>query len=193
MKTIIGLLVLTAVSAAAAFGTWKTHTARVPPSASRRCTAAGWTHRQLHGHAAAARGGGHRRPGAGPHHLHRQGPEHPVRHRGLGFGGGGPVLDKDGKLVKLGTILLTWPRSTPACTRRRRSSSARGRRGVGPGGPLVKSTPPLNRHPDWGRAERLFKTGGVAKAEYDQYKAAFGVATANLGSEQGQRRLARPT
>lgn len=33
---------------------------------------------------------------------------------------------------------------------------------------------------DWGRAQKLYPTGGVAKAEYDQYQATFEVAKANV-------------
>jgi len=45
---------------------------------------------------------------------------------------------------------------------------------------LVKTATLYQATRDWGRAEKLFETGGVAQAEYDQYKATFEMAKANL-------------
>jgi RND family efflux transporter MFP subunit len=44
---------------------------------------------------------------------------------------------------------------------------------------------------DWGRAEKLFPTGGVAQAEYDQHKAAFDSARANLDVSKASLEAAR--
>jgi HlyD family secretion protein len=41
---------------------------------------------------------------------------------------------------------------------------------------------------DWGRAQKLYPTGGVAKAEYDQYQATFEVARANVSLSEANVR-----
>ncbi len=41
---------------------------------------------------------------------------------------------------------------------------------------------------DWTRAQTLYKTGGIAQAEYDQFHATFDIATANVGVSQANIR-----
>ena len=89
----------------------------------------------------------------------------------------GRSLDTDGKIVKLGTVLA---QIDPALYEAQRNSAAWRRVKAAQADVLVKTATLYQATRDWGRAEKLFGTGGVAQAEYDQYKAAFEAAKANL-------------
>ncbi len=95
----------------------------------------------------------------------------------------GPVLDKDGKVVKPGTVLA---QIDPAIYEAQRNSaraavkSANAALKSAQADVMVKTATLYQATQDWGRAQKLLPTGGVAQAEYDQYKATFQAATANL-------------
>jgi HlyD family secretion protein len=95
----------------------------------------------------------------------------------------GPVLDKDGKIVKLGTVLA---QIDPAIYEAQRNSalatlnSAKATLKSSQADVLVKTSILSQATADWGRAQKLFPTAGIAQAEYDQFKQAFETATANL-------------
>lgn len=88
----------------------------------------------------------------------------------------GPTLDKDGKVVKLGTVLAQIDPSIYEAQRNSAQASlAAARADV-----LVKTANMNLTSRDWGRAQKLFGTGGIAQAEYDQSRAAFEAAQSNL-------------
>jgi HlyD family secretion protein len=97
----------------------------------------------------------------------------------------GPVLDKDGKVVKLGTLLAqidpsiyeAQRNSAQAAVKSAQASLKSAKADV-----LVKTATLSQATNDWGRAQKLFSvgSGGIAQAEYDQYKSVFEAATANL-------------
>jgi HlyD family secretion protein len=88
----------------------------------------------------------------------------------------GPVLDKDGKVVKPGTVLAQIdPALYEAQLNSAQASVKAAKADV-----LVKAANLDLMTRDWGRAQSLFGTGGVAQAEYDQAKANFEAAKSNL-------------
>jgi HlyD family secretion protein len=88
----------------------------------------------------------------------------------------GPVLDKDGNVVKSGTVLAqiddelykAQVKSTEAAVKAAQAD-------------LDLKTAQLGQATaDWSRAQRLYPTGGIAQAEYDLYQANYKAALANL-------------
>jgi HlyD family secretion protein len=99
----------------------------------------------------------------------------------------GPVLDKTGKVIKPGTELA---KIDPSIYEAQRNSaeaalkSAQATLESANADVLVKTATLSQATADWGRAQKLYPTGGIAQAEYDQYKATFNAATANLAVSQ---------
>ncbi|HEX4590125.1 MAG TPA: HlyD family efflux transporter periplasmic adaptor subunit [Gemmataceae bacterium] len=102
----------------------------------------------------------------------------------------GPVLDKDGNVVKPGTVLA---QIDPSIYEGQRNSaqaavkSAEAALKSAKADVLVKTATLAQATNDWGRAQKLYTggsgglaNGGIAQAEYDQFKAQFDSATANL-------------
>jgi HlyD family secretion protein len=97
----------------------------------------------------------------------------------------GPEVDKDGNVVKPGTVLA---QIDPAIYEAQRNSaqaslkSAQANLLSAKADVLVKTATLAQATNDWGRAQKLFNggNGGIAQAEYDQFKAQFETATANL-------------
>jgi HlyD family secretion protein len=88
----------------------------------------------------------------------------------------GPVLDKDGKLVKPGTVLAQIDPTLYEAARNTAQASLKAARAD----VLVKAATLNQATRDWGRAEKLLPSGGISQADYDQYKATFESAKANL-------------
>jgi HlyD family secretion protein len=88
----------------------------------------------------------------------------------------GPALDSNGKVIKLGTVLAQIDPSLYEAQRNSALASVK----AAQADVLVKTANLYQATRDWGRAQKLFGTGGVAQAEFDQYKATFEAATANL-------------
>ncbi len=96
-----------------------------------------------------------------------------------------PVLGTDGKVVKPGTLLA---QIDPSIYEAQRNSAAAALKSAqatlmsAQADVMVKTATLAQATSDWGRAQKLFTTGtgGIAQAEYDQFKAAFESATANL-------------
>jgi HlyD family secretion protein len=101
----------------------------------------------------------------------------------------GPVFDKDGKIVKLGTVLAQIDPSLYEAQRNSAQASLKAARAD----VLVKTATLFQATRDWGRAKELHKTGGVAQAEHDQYKAVYEGATANLELSNANVALAEAT
>ena len=107
----------------------------------------------------------------------------------------GPVKDKDGKIIKLGTLLAQIDPSLYAAQRRRQQGCS--------WGPLLPpSSPPRRTWPSrpqpriwlawtFGRATTLIDTNGIAKAEYDQFNANNKSAMANLKVSKANLESAR--
>jgi HlyD family secretion protein len=101
----------------------------------------------------------------------------------------GPVLDKDGNVVTPGTLLA---QIDPAIYEAQRNSaqatmkSAQANLKSANADVLVKTATLAQATSDWGRAQKLYGAGngGIAQAEYDQYKSVFQAATANLEVSQ---------
>jgi HlyD family secretion protein len=103
----------------------------------------------------------------------------------------GPVLDTQGKVIKKGTVLAQIdPALYEAAVQSAEASVKSAEAAVHSADAAVQSAKADLRQKqatlvqatlDWGRAKKLYPTGGVAKAEYDQYEATYGVATANVG------------
>ena len=103
----------------------------------------------------------------------------------------GPVLDRDGNVAKPGTVLAqidpsiyeAQRNSAQAAVKSAEAALKSARADV-----LVKTATLAQATNDWGRAQKLyaagngggFANGGIAQAEYDQFKAQFDSATANL-------------
>jgi HlyD family secretion protein len=95
----------------------------------------------------------------------------------------GPVLDKDRKVLKPGTVLAQIDPSLYEAQRnsaRATLSAAQAALKAAQADVLVKTATLSQATADWGRAQKLFPTGGIAQAEYDQFKSVFQSATANL-------------
>jgi len=94
----------------------------------------------------------------------------------------GPVLEKDGNVVKLGTLLA---QIDPAIYQAQVNSALATVKSAQ--ADLQLKTAQLSQATaDWQRAQSLYTTGGIAQAEYDQFKATFGVATANIEVSKAQ-------
>jgi HlyD family secretion protein len=88
----------------------------------------------------------------------------------------GPELDADGKVVKRGTLLA---QIDPSLYRAQRDSSSASLKAAEANvGVLAAALDQATRN--FGRAERLIGTSGIAQAEYDQFKATYNGAVANL-------------
>jgi HlyD family secretion protein len=104
----------------------------------------------------------------------------------------GPELDKDGKVVKSGTLLAQIdPQLYEAQVASAEAQVASAQASVkateasveAAQADLLQKTATLTQATkDWTRAGNLIKTGGVSQAEYDQFNAVHDVATANLKS-----------
>jgi HlyD family secretion protein len=99
----------------------------------------------------------------------------------------GPVLDKDGKIEKSGTVLAQIDPDLYDAQAKAAAASVKAAEAD-----LMQKTAMLNQTTaDWGRAQALFATGGVAQAEYDQCKANYGVALANVDSSKANIGVAK--
>jgi HlyD family secretion protein len=88
----------------------------------------------------------------------------------------GPVLDSSGKVIKPGTVLAQIDDAlyrAPVNSLEAQVKSAQADL-------LLKKATLYQANADWNRAQKLFTTGGIAQAEYDQYEATFKVAQANV-------------
>jgi HlyD family secretion protein len=113
----------------------------------------------------------------------------------------GPELDKDGNVVKPGTLLAQIDPalyeaavlSAEAAVEGARASvkSAEAAIDVAKADSKQKTATLTQAGLDWERAQKLIKTDGIAKAEYDQFNAAHGVAQANLKSSQANIEVAQ--
>jgi HlyD family secretion protein len=99
----------------------------------------------------------------------------------------GPVLDKDGTMVKLGTVLAQIDPSLYEAQRNSAKAALKAAEAAlkaAQADVLAKTATLSQATSDWGRAQKLFPTKGIAQAEYDQYKNTFNAATANLAVSQ---------
>jgi HlyD family secretion protein len=88
----------------------------------------------------------------------------------------GPELDADGKVIKRGTLLA---QIDPSLYRAQRDSAAASLKAAEANvGVMAAALDQATRN--FGRAERLIGTSGIAQAEYDQFKATYNGAAANL-------------
>lgn len=88
----------------------------------------------------------------------------------------GPIIDSDGKLVKKGTVLA---QIDPALYSAQVNSATAAVKAA-EADFLQKSATLRQATADWTRAQKLYTTGGVSQAEYDQLKAVHEVAQANV-------------
>jgi HlyD family secretion protein len=88
----------------------------------------------------------------------------------------GPVLDDKGNVTKLGTVLAQIDDSLY----RAQVNTAEAQVKSAKADLLQKSAQLHQATADWNRAQKLFPQGGIAQAEYDQFKATFEVAQANV-------------
>jgi HlyD family secretion protein len=94
----------------------------------------------------------------------------------------GPIKDKDGKIIKKGTLLATID---PALYAAQVGSSMANVASAQ--ADLQLKTATLNQATaDWGRAQKLYQSKGILQAEYDQFKAAYEVAQANVAVSTAQ-------
>jgi HlyD family secretion protein len=103
----------------------------------------------------------------------------------------GPVLDTQGKVITKGTVLAQIdPALYEAGVQSADAAVKSAEAAVHSAEAAVQSAKADLRQKqatlgqatlDWGRAQKLYPTGGVAKAEYDQYQATYEVAKANVG------------
>ena len=88
----------------------------------------------------------------------------------------GPVLDAEEKVVKRGTLLA---QIDPSLYRAQRDSAAASLKAAEANvGVMAAALDQATRN--FGRAERLIGTSGIAQAEYDQFRATYNGAVANL-------------
>jgi HlyD family secretion protein len=95
----------------------------------------------------------------------------------------GPEFDKDGKEVKPGTLLAQIDDSLYLAQRNSAQAALQAARAAVEAAEAdvkVKTASLSQSTADWGRAQKLFPEGGIAQAEYDQFKASFEATTANL-------------
>jgi HlyD family secretion protein len=88
----------------------------------------------------------------------------------------GPVLSSDGKVIKQGSVLAQIDPSIYEAQRNSAQASLKSAQAD----VLVKTANFDIATRDWGRAEKLHPTGGIAQAEYDQFRAVYNAAKANL-------------
>ena len=88
----------------------------------------------------------------------------------------GPTLDKDGKILKLGTVLAQIDPAIYAA----QVASADASLKAAKADKLQKIATLKQTNADFERAKKLLKNGGILQAEYDQFEANFEVAKANL-------------
>jgi HlyD family secretion protein len=98
----------------------------------------------------------------------------------------GPVKDDKGNVLKKGTVLA---QIDPALYKAQ-EASARAAVASARADLLQKRATLGQATEDWKRARRLYPTGGIAKAEYDQFKAAFEVAKASVEVSKAQIQVA---
>jgi HlyD family secretion protein len=96
-----------------------------------------------------------------------------------------PVQDKDGKIIKPGTVLAQIDPSIYEAQRNSARASVKSAQAAlksAQADVLVKTAALFQSTNEWARAQKLFTagTGGIAQAEYDQFKAQFDSTTANL-------------
>src|SRR5262249_21613987 len=87
----------------------------------------------------------------------------------------GPVIDKDGNVVKPGTVLAQIDDELYKAQVRSAEASVKSALAD----VELKSAQLGQATADWNRAQRLYPSGGVAQAEYDLYQSNFKSATAN--------------
>jgi HlyD family secretion protein len=88
----------------------------------------------------------------------------------------GPVIGSDGKIIKQGTVLAQIDPTIYEAQKNSALASLQAARAD-----VMVKTATLNLATrDWGRAEKLYPTNGIAQAEHDQYKSAYEAAKANL-------------
>ncbi len=88
----------------------------------------------------------------------------------------GPVVDENGNVIEKGTVLAQIDPALYDATLKSATASVKATKAD-----LLQKTATLHQATaDWNRAQKLIETGGVAQAEYDNYKAAFEVAQANV-------------
>ena len=95
----------------------------------------------------------------------------------------GPVLDKEGKIIKLGTVLAQIDPTLYEAQRNVAKASvlsAKASLMSAEADVLVKSATFLQASRDWTRAEALIKPGAISQEESDRFKTAFELAKANL-------------
>jgi len=88
----------------------------------------------------------------------------------------GPVLDQSGIVIKKGTVLA----QIDDALYRAQVNSVEAQVKSAQADLLQKTAQLAQATADWNRAQKLFPTGGIAQAEYDQFKATFEVAQANV-------------
>jgi HlyD family secretion protein len=94
----------------------------------------------------------------------------------------GPVVDTDGNVVKPGTILAQIDDDLYKAQLRAALATVKSTQAD-----LLQKTAVLGlATEDWERAKRLKPTGGIAKAEYDQFKSNYEVAQANIEVSKAQ-------
>jgi HlyD family secretion protein len=101
----------------------------------------------------------------------------------------GPQLDSNGKVLKRGTVLAQIDPSLYEAQR----NSARASLRAAEADVMVKAATLDQATRNFGRAEKLFGTSGIAQAEYDQYKATFEASKANLELSKANVGLAEAT
>ena len=94
----------------------------------------------------------------------------------------GPLLGSTGQVVKPGTLLAQIDPALYEAQKRSAEAAV-----AAAEADLKQKQAQLGQATaDWGRAQKLYSTGGIQQAEYDQLKAAFEVAVANVGVSQAQ-------
>lgn len=94
----------------------------------------------------------------------------------------GSVVDEKGNVVKQGTILAQIDDQLY----RAQLNSAEAALKVSQADLEQKKATLGQVTADWNRAQKLFESKGIAQAEYDQYRAQFNVATANVEASKAQ-------
>ncbi len=113
----------------------------------------------------------------------------------------GPVKDKAGKIIKAGTILARIDSTLYEAQRNAAKASVLSALAsvksaelsvISAEADILMKIPTLAQATkDLARGEALIKTGGIQRAEYDQFKTAFDSATANLDVSKANRDVAK--
>jgi HlyD family secretion protein len=98
----------------------------------------------------------------------------------------GPVVGSNDEVIKEGTLLAQIDPSLYEAQRNSAAASVQSAKAD----VEVKTANLYQATRDWNRAQNLIKTGGIAQAEYDQFKAVFGATTANLALSKSNVALA---